>query len=240
MNNLPAHGQITCNDCFGSTKIKFDETRHTEGNWRITANPLAWGNQNAEIVVLGFSKGPTQIGALSNKVHNDIAYDGGRSRIGKIFVHLGLLEEKDDRELEKEVTSLISDTNGRFHFGSLVRCTVEQYDTKSNVWIASGGGMLDKFVKTNFGGKVSNACSSKFLSSLPTQTKLVIMFGMGSKLNYVSEVYKLFQQVRPGDWDRLNDISYTDGNITVVHVDHFAPGNGHLSNWLGKNDNKRL
>jgi hypothetical protein len=61
----------------------FDNTKRTssEGTWRITSNPLAWGNAEPDIVVLGFSKGPTQVGALASAPHNAIAYKGSRTTI---------------------------------------------------------------------------------------------------------------------------------------------------------------
>lgn len=57
-SSLPGSGRINCSLCHGRP-IVFDETR-TESehkDWRITANPLTWGNQRPEVLVLGFSKG---------------------------------------------------------------------------------------------------------------------------------------------------------------------------------------
>jgi hypothetical protein len=52
---LPASGRIDCVICHGGRPVEFDKTRRIspDGDWRITANPLAWGNPNAEVVVLG-------------------------------------------------------------------------------------------------------------------------------------------------------------------------------------------
>lgn len=38
--------------------------RQDQKDWRITANPMAWGNDRPEVLVLGFSKGPSQAGEL--------------------------------------------------------------------------------------------------------------------------------------------------------------------------------
>lgn len=239
MSCLPEHGRVKCTACFSSPHVEFDKTKQTEGNWRITANPLAWGNPEAEIVVLGFSKGPTQAGALEHSPHNEIAYKGSRLNVGKILAHIGLLERTSDEHLKKDVDAAIADITGRFHFGSLIKCTVEQFDVKNKKWKGSGGGMLDKFVATEFGKKVSLQCSANFLSQLPHQTKLIIMFGMGTKQNYVREAYKLFRNAKPGNWRWLNDISYTDDNVTVVHVEHFASQGPLIPNWLGENNHER-
>ncbi|MEZ5784747.1 MAG: hypothetical protein R3D70_24895 [Rhizobiaceae bacterium] len=110
--------------------MEFDRTRRTEydGKWRITTNPLAWGSDEPEFVVLGFSKGPTQAGALATAPHDQIAYKGSRTADGKILAHIGVMDRPADGNLGRAVDRLIADRRGRFHFGSLVRCTVERYD----------------------------------------------------------------------------------------------------------------
>lgn len=242
MSCLPQHGRVECTACFKTSPVIFDKTQRTEGNWQITSNPLSWGNPDAEIVVLGFSKGPSAAGAsLANKPHDEIAYAGSgkRTNVGKILAHVGVIEKGDNSSLKDSVDKAIADRNGRFHFGSLIRCKVEQYKATEG-WVSTGGGMLDKFVGTDFGEKVSQECSSRFLGALSPKTKLIIMFGMGTKQNYVRESYKLFQYARPGKWDWLiEDVSYIDNKITVVHVEHFSTQGAHLSNWLGEKTDKR-
>jgi hypothetical protein len=162
---LPVHGRVDCVLCHRGQPALFDSTTTEDGEWRITANPLAWGNPDAEIVVLGFSKGPTQAGALASTPHDAIAFKGGRLQLGRILAHLGLIDEADDATLKRTVDRLISDKIGRFHFGSLVRCTVERKDHGN--WTGTGGGMLDRFVASQFGSEVAGRCTSTFLGKLP-------------------------------------------------------------------------
>jgi hypothetical protein len=237
-NKLPSHGRVECSKCFNSCNVvEFDRTKREVGNWRITVNPLAWGNATPEIVVLGFSKGPTQAGALASSPHDEIAYKGARGNVGKILNHVGLMNCAPGADLGQEVSRMIADKNGRFHFASLIRCTVERND--KGTWKGSGGGMLDKFVATPFGKEVSNNCTTQFLKDLPKQTKLVVMFGMGTKLKYVSESRELFKAARGGQWTWINDVSYTDGKVTVVHVEHFASQGPLVPQWLGLKNDKR-
>ncbi|MWP40334.1 hypothetical protein GQY15_22615 [Rhodobacter sphaeroides] len=205
----------------------------------MTANPLAWGNSEPEIVVLGFSKGPTQAGALATTPHDQIAYKGSRTAVGKILAHVGVLDRPADGNLGRAVDKLIADPRGRFHFGSMVRCTVERYDDQRKAWLGSGGGMLDKFVATPFGQEVAGNCTMAFLAELPASTKLVIMFGLGTKMNYVREARKLIAGARPGIWRTVNDVAYTDGRVTIVHVEHFASQGALIPNWLGENKHHR-
>jgi hypothetical protein len=219
--------------------VKFDHTRRTVSDWRITANPLAWGNPDAEIVVLGFSKGPTQAGALTTVDHDVIAAKGRRLQVGRILAHIGLMPSGTPDSLKLNVDRLISDRKGRFHFGSLIRCTVERFDHNDQCWKGSGGGMLDKFVATDFGREVSRNCATRFLSGLPATTRLVVMFGLGSRGKYVREARRLFELARPDAWRDVNEVAYSDDKITVVHVEHFASQGALIPNWLGVNPCKR-
>jgi len=239
MEKLPQHGRINCTKCFECSSVEFDSTRRSETGWRITANPLAWGNPECEIVVLGFSKGPTQAGALANAHHDEIAYKGSRSNVGKILFHIGVLPLEAQHDPSRAVSQAIADRSGRFHFGSLIRCTVERYDKKVSAWKGSGGGMLDKFVATSFGQDIARNCTEKFLCDLSAKTKLVVMFGLGTKLNYVRESFKLYRKTRGGNWTWLNEVSYTDGKIIVVHVEHFASQGALIPNWMGKDNHQR-
>ncbi|KAH2819564.1 hypothetical protein KXV85_003516, partial [Aspergillus fumigatus] len=87
--SLPAHGRISCS-IYHSDRFSFDETRTLSADqaWRITANPLAWGNTEPEVLILGFSKGPSQAGELQRLPHNEIPYRKGRKQVGKILAHV--------------------------------------------------------------------------------------------------------------------------------------------------------
>ena len=234
MSCLPSHGRVSCSRCYSDIAPQFDVSKRAEGDWRITANPLAWGSTKPEVVVLGFSKGPTQTGALASKPHDEIAYKGNRLNVGKILAHVGLIPTDESDMLKKHVDRLIADKSGRFHFASLIRCTVERYDHKSASWKGSGGGMLDKFIGTPFGTSVATNCTTTFLRDLPEETRLIVMFGLGTGLNYGASAYDLFRRARPGAWKMINSVAYTDGRITVVHVEHFAAQGALIPNWLGE------
>lgn len=238
MEKLPPHGRVDCSRCFGTCgRVDFDETRRTEQGWRITANPLAWGSEEPEIIVLGFSKGPTQVGALGRTPHDQIAYKGGRKNIGKILRRIGLLDQKPGESLEDAVSREIADRSGRFHFGSLIRCTVER--EQEGKWKGTGGGMLDRFVASPLGREVAGNCTSRFLSTLPGRTKLIVMLGLGTGLGYVRECLSLYQKARPGNWRRINEVSYTDGKVVVVHVEHFKSQGPLIPQWLGEKGHPR-
>jgi hypothetical protein len=217
----------------------FDSTRTEENGWRITNNPLAWGNSMPEIMVLGFSKGPTQAGALSSQPHDEIAYKGGRTNLAKILHHIGLMAAPDSRLVDQA----IADRNGRFHFASLIRCTVERFDQKAKIpgkeWKGTGGGMLDKFVARDFGREVLASCSARFLSDLPERTKLIVMLGLGTAGNYVAACRQALGRARPGPWRTINEVTYADSEVVVVHTEHFASQGALVPNWLSGESHER-
>lgn len=238
--SLPASGRIACSLCHAGKPLFFDETRtpREENDWRITANPLAWGNPRPEVLVLGFSKGPSQAGELGRLPHNEIPYRKGRMQVGKILAHVGLLPQAEPDDLKKMVERAIADANGRFGWGSLIRCTVERFDSKARTWVGSGG-MIDQFMATSFGQDISRTCATHFLGQLPAETRLVIMFGLGADNAYVGTARKAIERGRPGMWRTINEVAYTDGKVTVIHVEHFASQGANIPNWLGKHDHPR-
>ena len=190
---LPQHGRVDCSLCHRGP-VSFDVTRREQDGWRITANPLSWGNERPKVLVLGFSKGPTQAGALASALHNEIAYKGGRSNAYRILERVGLVPPSEGPD--EAMGRLIADRNGAFGFGSLVRCTVERWDKKARAWKGSGGGMLDRFAATSLGREVVSHCATRFLADLPQETRLVVMFGMGTGRNYVEECARIIGAVR--------------------------------------------
>jgi len=65
------------------------------------------------------------------------------------------------------------------------------------------------------------------------------MFGLGTGNSYVTTARKAIEKARPGVWRTVNEVAYTDGKITVVHVEHFASQGANIPNWLGQNDHPR-
>jgi len=235
MGCLPRHGRVACSICHIGKQYGFDETQSGDDDWRITNNPLAWGNQEPEVVVLGFSKGPTQIGALGRLPHNSIAYKKGRTNVAKILHHVRLIEQPDSAIVDR----LIADQNGRFHFGSLIRCTVERFDSSSKTWKGTGGGMLDRFLNTEFGRRIASTCVTQFLGDLPRKTRLVVLMGMGTGGNYIHACSELLKSSRSSHWTKINEVAYADERIVVVHTEHFASQGALIPNWLSGTAHER-
>lgn len=237
--SLPCHGRIECALCHSHVP-EFNRTSTTSADrkWRITANPMAWGNPRPEVLILGFSKGPNQIQDIQMRSHDDIAFRKGRANVGKILAHVGLFPNGTNDDLRAAVDHAIADKNGRFGWGSLIRCTVERYEPKKSNWVATSN-MIDPFLSSQFGSKVAGRCAAQFLGDLPDETRLIVMFGLGTKLGYVSSARTAIERARPGQWRRINDVAYSDGRITVVHVEHFKAQGSLIPRWLGGENHPR-
>jgi hypothetical protein len=99
--------------------------------------------------------------------------------------------------------------------------------------------MLDKFVAHDFGKTIVENCASRYLADLPPETKLVVMLGLGTRGNYVQACRHAFAKARPGHWRTINDVTYSDGRVVVVHTEHFASQGALLPNWLSGELHKR-
>lgn len=235
LSSLPRHGRVACSKCHEGEPCVFDRTVTERDGWRIKSNPMAWGSERPVVVVLGFSKGPSQSGSLAATPHDTVPFRGGRTQLSRILHHVGLLRAPDARLLDAAIT----DRSGLYHFGSLVRCTVERWDGRKGKWTATGGGMLDRFVATRFGHDVATTCSSEFLGHLPGSVRVVVMLGLGTDLGYVAACRTLWERTRPGAWRSMNDIAYTDGAVTVVHTEHFRSQERLLPDWLSGQEEGR-
>ena len=75
---FPSHGRIDCplgNICY-QKKPMWGKSYFKEEDWRIDYNPAAWGNQKPIVVILGMSKGFSQINGIIDLNHNEIPFRG--------------------------------------------------------------------------------------------------------------------------------------------------------------------
>lgn len=251
MSCLPFHGKINCTLCHTGKAVEFNRTLtySDDGNWRLTANPLAWGSQRPVVVVLGFSKGSSAMAALANPRSRieDIPYATKRSWVARLLHSVGLLPGSDQKHVEKQ----IADKGGLYHFGSLVRCTVEQkiVENGNETWITKGNGMLENFSSHPFGQEVVSRCTTNFLGSLPASVKVIVLFGLGRNLerkdsgrnrfSYVENVKKTLERTFGRPMQMLNDLAYYNDKITVVHIEHFAEPS-YATRWLSKDHERRF
>lgn len=218
MSIFPAHGRIPCNKCFQK-----GETVISRGQWRAVNDPGAWGSANPRILVLGFSKGATQADAYQHRPFDQVAFAGARQRLKQILARLGLMPENRD------IDALMTGQEQDFAFGSLVRCSLSHWDAPKKTYLTSGSLIKRSFLDPD-SVPIVRGCVERFLIDLPSRLRLVIMLGNDS--GYVKLCKEEIARVISGYFREINEISYTNGTLTFVHVTHPSPGNGHFSTWL--------
>jgi hypothetical protein len=117
VNLFYKHGNIKCNDCFISEKCILDD------GWQLNNNP----SSTPEILVLGYSKGTTQM--KRDIPFDDIAFKGMRNRLKEILVLMNLIDTKI------EIDSLFTKEEKKFGFASLIRCGISHNNKTSDVSI---------------------------------------------------------------------------------------------------------
>lgn len=221
---LPIHGLIGCTQCYNNSEQHRLIGAGSRPQWKIEQPNGAWGSTNPIVVVLGFSRGARQSKPLP---HDDVAFAGMRSNLTKIMQTLGLVNAKD------HVDNRIRVGEKDFHFASLFRCSVSRWDNRKAAYSKSGGGILEKFLESSETREVAHACTERFLGRLPNRTKLVLL--LGNTKDYVAGCKNLFQRLYPS-LRTVNEIAYSNGEITWVHCIHAAAQGAHIPQWLAGAD----
>jgi hypothetical protein len=220
---LPAHGWIRCRRCFTA---KGDDLYLGPGSpapWRLEATSAAWGASNPRVMVLGFSKGAHQSKPLP---FDEVPFAGMWPQMTRVLQALRLLGLGDrvERHFRADEPDL--------HFGSLIRCSVAQWDRKTQGYSKSGGQILEGFLKDSVCYRASQTCARTYLGTLPERTRLVLLLGNSDP--YVERCMRLMKLEHP-TIRRINAVSYGTGTVTWVHALHPKAQGAHLPNWLSGN-----
>lgn len=214
--NLPKYGRLSCRRCFDSCS---SNESFPHPLWKLRNDPGAWGGSKPEILVLGFSKGCTQMNIYENGKFEDVAFGGPtRDRLDELLKRIELLGKKD------HITNEICNPNSHFGFGSLVRCSLtrEGHDGKH---ISSGKLVVKSFKEIP---KVLINCTDQYLSDLPNVTRIILMLGVTEQ--YIASCYNKLRKLYPS-LTSFNSVSYGDHERIFIHITHPSPANGHFEKW---------
>lgn len=223
---LPVHGYIGCRSCFPGAEHVMRFANSDGSRWQIEQPNAAWGSTEPEVLVLGFSRGATQ--SKPGTPFDDIAFKGMRGSLTLILRALGLLGTES-------VDTHIRASETRFGFGSLVRCSVAQWDEAKAEYSKSGGAILKKFAKGDITQSIASRCSATFLGSLPERTKLVVM--LSNDPAYIDFCFHLMRAVR-GDAARVNAVAYDSAGVRFVHTIHAKAQGALVPDWLEKRNSQ--
>ena len=215
---FPAHGRISCSLCFPSPG-KTVSTR----SWQFRNDPTHFGSANPKVLVLGFSKGPTQVKAYDNGPFEEVAFAGSRERLKKILLTLGLLHEDENIDLK------FREEEEEFAFASLIRCSVARIDEKTLKVVAGSPMILKAFQEPEPKRLITN-CAKQFLVLLPERLRLIVMLGVQD--GYISECRKLMNELHQGQIKSINPVAYANSQVVFVHATHPSRQNGWIDKWI--------
>jgi len=216
MNKFYTHGFVNCNECFKNNNHWPDD------GWDLKQNPAYWGHPKPETLVLGYSKGSTQM--KGDIQFDDIAFKGMRLRLKKLLVLLDIINEKI------EINTLFhADTKEKIGFASFIRCGIS-FDNKTS------GELIVKSFKNDKIKKVMVKCSKIFLLvNIPRSVKHIIL--LGSSEDYKKLSMKYFEEIY-NDFNKIDKDSFTANNILWTYVAHPSPANGWFNQWIEEYKNK--
>ena len=191
-----------------------------EGDWHLRANPGYWGAQAPRVLVLGFSKGATQIAAAAGGQFDAVAFAGMRPRLRAVLDGLGL--DLDGQSIDEALTA-----SGRvLGAASLIRCGLSVME---NGQLKSSGTIMHKAAKASFPLQAMKTCIGRHLDPLPESVETVVMLGTTDA--YVKGVKGLMRE-QFSDYQDVNDVAFRTQGRTWVFASHPSGANGTFGEWV--------
>lgn len=174
--------------------------------------------------MLGFSKGANQNKTAAEGDFDKVAFAKARHRLQEVLETLKLMP--GDRNIDYLMTA----KEKSFGVASLVRCSFCKM--KGGTCKTSGDVIPSSFTnKATL--KIIETCSHKYLGSLPSSTKLVIL--LGTSETYIKKTKKLIQRLHM-DFKAINHVSFVAGGALWVYATHPSPGNGYFNAWANNGE----
>ena len=246
MQKLPEHGPLLeckqCVKCYAGVKPK--PAHPITNDWQMTFNPCSWGSVKPKFLILGFSKGRTQDKAFTdtlsafnpgsgkNTEFDGIAFKKMRKRLTTALTDVSIplestTQNNDNYEGDGDLISQhINKNNGDFHFASLIRCSVARDDGKGH-YKTSGALIAKSFKEIK---PIIKNCFEEYLTKLPESLQVIIL--LGSSEVYIKNCKNLVKEhFGKENVKIINNVSYTAGGHTWVHITHPSPANGYFNKW---------
>jgi hypothetical protein len=217
---LAQHGYIGCRACFTGNDSSLEFSNADSTKWRLEQPNAAWGSQTPQILVLGFSRGANQ--SKLGTPFDEIAFKGMRKQLSDLLRSLRLLGAEP-------IDAHINAGEQKFAFGSLIRCSVAQWDQTKLAYSKAGGAILQKFAKGSATLRVATTCVGKYLTSLPAKTKLIVM--LGNEERYIRFCFERVKEAR-GQAKWVNAMAYDSLGVRFVHIMHAKAQGSLVPDWV--------
>ena len=209
------HGWVDCRQCFPG-----EETIRSMGDFKLLNNPGYSGSSTPRVLVLGFSKGSTQIQSAHQADFDKVAFAGMRDRLQKILTRLDLMPEGrgiDELMIAKEKV---------FGFTSLVRCSLCKMKGESCL---TSGAVVTASFKDPHTYRIIQCCALTFLAHPPESLQQVIL--LGTNKVYIEKTRRLFEQLYP-DFESINAVAFRARGAIWVYAAHPSKANGCFEAWM--------
>jgi hypothetical protein len=213
---MTSHGWLQCRVCHAPGQ---DLRQH--GVWHLRANPGYWGDSAPKVLLLGFSKGATQIAAASKGEFDSVAFAGAmRPRLRQVLDALRI-------DLEgQSIDDVLTAAGSGIGAASLIRCGLSlEKDGK----LVTSGTIMPKAAKDAFTRQVMDTCVSQHLDPLPASVETIVLLGT---TDVYIEAVKQLMRARFADYRDLNPVAFSAQERTWVFAAHPSPANGELKEWL--------
>lgn len=185
------------------------------GDWHLRANPGYWGSSAPETLVLGFSKGATQIGAAQFGSFERVAFAGHmRPRLASVLHQLGI--DLGGQTMDDALTA----ESRHIGAASLVRCGLSVMEKGK---LVSSGTIMPKAMRSSFPLEAMKTCVARHLDPLPDSVKRVVLLGTTNA--YMKGVKALMHQ-QFNDFQELNEVAFHAQGRTWVFASHPSPASG--------------
>jgi hypothetical protein len=222
MDEIQVHGPLSCTRCFeanGSQSIEVN-------GWRLINDPGLWGASDPVVLVLGQSKGNTQVRQLLRNSFDSVAFSGVRDRLANILA--GISVHLDKANLDK----YFSASEQNIAFASLLRCSLSDVNGKTSgspVIHAMGDAKADAWIVS---------CMDQWLLRPNPRLRLVVFLGLTDE--YVKRVMSHLQALHPATFRKMDQSAVSAAGIVWVFVQHPSRiSENHYQRWINSSPHSK-
>jgi len=215
MKNNPTHGPLTCTRCFNNDRKLIEAN-----GWRLVNDPGLWGSSDPSVLILGQSKGNTQIRKMSENDFDAVAFAGIRDRLARILARISL--NLDAENLDQHFSKDEKD----FAFASVLRCSLSDPTGKT-----SGSPVMHAMDDPEADRWIVN-CMDQWLSKPNPRLKIVVFLGLTD--GYAKRIATRLLNLHSATFRKVSSTIFEAAGVSWVFAQHPSRiSENHYQNWIG-------
>lgn len=214
METIPRHGPLVCSKCFPVNQPVVESN-----GWRLVNDPGLWGARDPLVLVLGQSKGNTQLRVQRGGEFDRVAFAGLRERLADVLAVIGI--ELNRENLDRHFSHAEADVA----FASVVRCSLSDPNGKT-----SGSPIIaamDDSVAENW----ITECMRTWLLQPTPRLRVVVMLGITPA--YVKGIMRKLKELHYGTFEQLDVLVARAVGVLWVFAQHPSRiSENHYRRWI--------